>query len=322
MQQHAGSIEPLSAGTVSRASERSRPGDAGPSRGIAAPAAISVRGRMLKIAALAAEPYEDVADPPAVLRSIAGGRISADLFTFIQRPPDTAPKFSYSVEWDNMAVLEVTDFDHWWARQVNDKTRNLVRKAEKKGVVVRQVPFDDALQRGIAEIYNETPIRQGRQFWHYGKDAETIRRENEEYADRSEYFAAFNEGEIIGFMRLVHDDKLTNIMYILSKIAHREKAPNNALIAHAVKRCSAFGRRNIVYAKYVYGKKGEDKLTDFKRHNGFRKIDIPRYYIPLTLKGRVALQLRLHHGVQSVIPQRLYTRLVALRNSWYGAKAS
>jgi hypothetical protein len=289
---------------------------------IVTPAAIAVRGAIIKIAALEAEPYEDVADPQAVVRSFAGSRVSADLFTFIQRPPDTTPKFNYPVEWDNMAVLEVTDFDHWWTKQVNDKTRNLVRKAEKKGVVVRQVPFDDALQRGIAEIYNETPIRQGRQFWHYGKDAETIRRENEEYADRSEYFAAFLEDEIIGFMRLVHDEKLTNIMYILSKIAHREKAPNNALIAHAVKRCAAFGRREIVYAKYVYGKKGEDKLTDFKRHNGFRKIDIPRYYIPLTLKGRMALQFHLHHGVQSVIPQRLYTRLVALRNRWYGAKTS
>jgi hypothetical protein len=191
---------------------------------------------MIKIAALTAEPYEDVADPQAVVRSFAGSRISADLFTFIQRPPDTTPKFNYAVEWDNMAVLEVTDYDIWWTKQVNDKTRNLVRKAEKKGVVVKQVPFDEALQQGIAEIYNETPVRQGRQFWHYGKDAGTVRRENEEYADRSEYFAAFHGDEIIGFMRLVHDEKLTNIMYILSKIAHREKAPNNALIAHAVKR--------------------------------------------------------------------------------------
>jgi hypothetical protein len=72
----------------------------------------------------------------------------------------------------------------------------------------------------------------------------------------------------------------------------------------------------------VYGKKGEDKLTDFKRHNGFRKIDIPRYYIPLTVTGRMALQLGLHHGIQSVIPQGLYARLVQLRNRWYGAGAS
>ncbi len=284
--------------------------------------AITVKGRMVRIASLTAEPYEDVADPEAVVRSLAASGTPADLFTFIQRPPDTVPKHSYPREWDNMAVLPVSSYEHWWTRQVNDKTRNLVRKAEKHGVVVRQVPFDAALWRGIADIFNETPVRQGRQFWHYGKDAETIRRENEEYADRSEYFAAFHGDEIIGFMRLVHDPKLTNIMYILSKIAHREKAPNNALIAQAVRRCADTGRPNIVYAKYVYGKKGEDRLTDFKRHNGFRKIDVPRYYIPITLTGRVALQLHLHHGVQSVIPQRLYSHLVALRNSWYGAKAS
>lgn len=284
--------------------------------------AITVRGTMVRIAALTAEPYEDIADPGQFIRSLAGSRCKADLFTFIQRPPDTVPRHDYPLEWDNLAVLPVSNYEHWWTRQINDKTRNLVRKAEKKGVVVKQVPFDDALVQGIAEIYNETPIRQGRQFWHYGKDAGTIRRENEEYADRSEYFAAFHEDRIIGFMRLVHDERLTNIMYILSKISHREKAPNNALIAQAVRSCTDAGRPNIVYAKYVYGKKGEDRLTDFKRHNGFQKIEIPRYYVPLTLRGRMALQLRLHHGVQAIIPQRFYTRLVALRNRWYGAKAS
>jgi hypothetical protein len=284
--------------------------------------AITVKGRMIRIAALTAEPYEDVVDPEAVVRSFAQGRIKSDLFTFIQRPPDTVPRHPYPLEWDNMAVLPVSSYEHWWTRQVNDKTRNLVRKAEKSGVIVRQVPFDDELLRGIAEIFNETPVRQGRQFWHYGKDAETVRKENEEYADKSEYFAAFHGSEIIGFLRLVHDEKLTNIMYILSKIAHREKAPNNALIAQAVRRCAETGRQNIVYAKYVYGKKGEDRLTDFKRHNGFRKIEIPRYFIPLTLIGRMALQFHLHHGVQSIIPQRFYAHLVALRNSWYGAKAS
>jgi hypothetical protein len=284
--------------------------------------AITVRGKVIRIAALTAEPYEDVTDPGTMIHSLAEDRVKADLFTFIQRPPETVPRYAFPLEWDNMAVLPVSDFPHWWTRQINDKTRNLVRKAEKKGVIVKQVPFDDVLLKGIEDIFNETPVRQGRQFWHYGKDADTIRRENEEFADQSEYFAAFHEGRIIGFMRLVHDDRLTNIMYILSMISHREKAPNNALIAHAVKRCAETGRPNIVYAKYVYGKKGEDKLTDFKKHNGFQKVDIPRYYVPLTFKGRMALQFRLHHGVQAVIPQRLYTRLVALRNSWYGARAS
>ena len=36
-----------------------------------------------------------------------------------------------------------------------------MRRAEKRGVVVREVPFDDDLVRGIVEIYDETPIRQG-----------------------------------------------------------------------------------------------------------------------------------------------------------------
>ena len=57
----------------------------------------------------------------------------------------------------------------------NDKTRNMVRKAGKKDVSIRVVGFDDKLVEGIAEIYNESPLRQGNRFRHYGKDFETLK---------------------------------------------------------------------------------------------------------------------------------------------------
>ena len=56
-----------------------------------------------------------------------------------------------------MAALPITTFDDWMAHQIGPKVRNMVRKATKNGVVVREVPFDDALIRGIQEIYNESP---------------------------------------------------------------------------------------------------------------------------------------------------------------------
>ena len=40
---------------------------------------------------------------------------------------------------------------------------------------MRRVPFDDALVRGISRIYDETPTRQGRRFWHYGKDLDAAK---------------------------------------------------------------------------------------------------------------------------------------------------
>ena len=99
---------------------------------------------------------------------------------------------------------------------------------------------------------------------------------------------------------------------ILSKIAHRDKAPNNALIAKAVEICDSKKLPHLVYAYWNTG-----SLVDFKRHNGFERVSLPRYYVPLTVKGQVILQLGLHRGLQGVLPEKLKAQLIQLRSSWY-----
>ena len=87
------------------------------------------------------------------------------------------------------------------------------------------------------------------------------------------------------------------LMNIVSMIQHRDKAPTNALMAQAIRSCADRGISNLWYANMSYGKKQlESALADFKRHNGFQKVDLPRYYVPLTVVGRVALRLSLHHN--------------------------
>lgn len=281
---------------------------------------ITVIGKMIKVAGLSGEYNREISDPAVFARELAARGVKADIITFIQRIPDTTPKYNYAMEWDNMAALPITTFDHWWVKQINDKTRNLVRKAEKKGVLVRNVPFNDELVAGIASIYNETRIRQGRLFWHYGKNTETIKKQNQLYLEKSDFIGAYYQNELVGFIRLVYEEKFASIMYILSKIEHRDKAANNALLAHAVRICAQKGIPFLVYARFSYGKKGEDKLTDFKRHHGFEKMDVPRYFLPLTFKGRIALRLRIHWGIKSIIPKFLYAKLVELRNKWNAKK--
>src|SRR3989475_9828065 len=192
---------------------------------------ILVEGRLLRIARLEADGYEFLEDPEPVVGGLRKSGTRIDLFTFMQKLSETSPKYRYPMEWDNLAALAVSTFDHWWTRQVNDKTRNMVRRAEKKGVTVRVVPFDDAFVQGISAIYNESPIRQGRSFWHYGKDLEVIRRENATFLDRSVFIGAFLRESMIGFAKLVSDEAQgqAGLMQILSMIQHRDKAPTNEI---------------------------------------------------------------------------------------------
>ena len=211
---------------------------------------INVAGKFIRIARLSAEGYEFVDDPLSFISGMKNGNTRADLFTFIQKLPDTEPMYGYPMEWDNVAALPVTSFENWWTKQLNDKTRNMVRRAEKKGVVVKVVDFDDEFARGITKIYNESPMRQGKPFWHYGKEFETVRRENATFLERSYFIGAYFENELIGFIKLVYEKNFASMMQIISMIQYRDKAPTNKLVAKAVEICADQKIPYLVYAKF------------------------------------------------------------------------
>jgi hypothetical protein len=101
-------------------------------------------------------------------------------------------------------------------------------------------------------------------------------------------------------------------MQIISKIKDRDKAPTNALVAKAVEICE---QKKIPYL--VYASWSEGTLGEFKQHNGFEKIDLPRYYIPLTIRGKIALKLSLHKGYKVILPKKMLNFLISLRKWWY-----
>lgn len=274
------------------------------------------KGKLLKFAEIKDEWNVDVEDPDVLLSSIRKSALKADIFTFMQRLPESRPKYGYYMEWDNVAAIAIKTFDHWWRKQINDKVRNRARRAEKKGVAIKLVDFSDELVEGIKGIFNETPIRQGKRFSHYGEDFDTIKRDWSESIDRANFIGAYYNGELIGFIKLISAGRYTRTSGTVSKIAHRDKSPMNALIAKAVEFCAEKKSPYLVYGKMVYGKKGSDALSDFKLANGFEKIDLPRYYIPVTIKGKVALKLGLHHGVIQILPRQILGFLLNVRKKW------
>ena len=124
---------------------------------------IVVVGKWLKIAGFHDEEYvegQSILAPDQVIAELKGQRIDADIFSFSQRLPDVIPAYKYPMHWDNVAALPIVSYDHWLGSLSQDTRRN-VRLAGKRGVVFRTVPFSDQLVRGITDIYNESPVRQG-----------------------------------------------------------------------------------------------------------------------------------------------------------------
>ena len=283
---------------------------------------IRVSGRLLRIAQLEGDGYEFISDPKTMINGLRASGVGIDLFTFTQGLPATSPKYAYPMEWDNFAAVPVSTFDHWWTQQIRPEARNRARQAEKKGVVIREVPFGDALVKGIWEIYNESSVRQGRRFPHFGKDCETVYQEEATFLDSSFFIGAFLGEKLIGFVKLTADETRTqaNLMNILSTIEHRDKAPTNALIAHAVRACADKGISYLVYQSFSYGNKKWDGIMKFKQVNGFQRFDVPRYYVPMTYRGRAAFHLGLHHRFVDRLPESIIGRLRQLRNDWNNRK--
>lgn len=272
------------------------------------------KGRILKTAAVKDESDLDIPDPRAVVDLLkARGDLKTDIFTFGQRLPDTLPRYEFSMGWDSIAALDYKNHQYWFEKILDDKTRNMIRKAGKKGVELRPVRFDDEFIKGVVDIYNETPIRQGRPFRHYGKPFDVVKKANATHLERSVFIGAYLGPELVGFLKLVYGDRTGRAEQIISKIAHRDKAPTNALLNEAVKLCEERAVPYLVYGIWP----SKESFAQFKRNNGFQEYRLPRYYVPLTAKGRISIRLGLHKELKEHVPQAILTRLRDLRERWY-----
>jgi hypothetical protein len=118
---------------------------------------------------------------------------------------------------------------------------------------------------------------------------------------------------MIGFAKVTFAQEIGFIMNFLSKISHRDKAPNNAILAKAVEICDDQKVQCLVYGVWGTGVGG---LAEFKVANGFQCVEIPRYYVPLTLLGKLALRAGAHRAIVERIPKGCVEAAASVRKRW------
>jgi hypothetical protein len=281
---------------------------------------ISVNGKLFRLARLRHEWFDFLDQPAALAEKIKKNKPGADLLTFLQEAHVPRPDFSYHREIASASVLTLKSFDDWWDN-LHFKARNKARKAQKTGVEIHEVQLTDEFVRGVEKIYSESPLRQGRKFTHYKKDFPTIKGDLSSFPDRSVFTGAYFKGELIGFMKLYEGNGIMRIIHIIATLAHRDKCVMDALIAHAVKLCDKKSTSHLHYGDWA-----SRGLGAFRAKYNFQRQDCPRYFVPLTARGKFMLNLRLHKPLRERLPQAWADRLIALRNQWnamrYGAGGS
>jgi hypothetical protein len=281
---------------------------------------IAVTGRWIKIAALHDEAWmkTEVVNPEGCIESIRKQNhiARADIFSFAQKVPSIAPRYQYPMEFESIAVARTGSFKDWWVGLPQESRKN-VRRSQKRGVVISQQEFNDELIRGITEVQNECPIRQGRPYTHYGKTFEQVRKDHSAFIDRSDFICASFDGKLIGFLKLVYRGEIASILQLNSMLAHYDKRPSNALVAKAVELCGARGVAYLIYGGFNYGKKGNSSIREFKTRNGFEEMLVPRFYVPLTTWGGLCVRARLYRGPHEILPHNVIAAFLAARAKWY-----
>ena len=285
---------------------------------------IVVRGSWIKVAVVHDEEWleTELEDPKLCVQRLKDQKshdLRADCFTFSQKLPATLPKYSYPMERDSVSAICLASFTEWWDK-LPQETRKNIRRSQKRGVVIRVKQFDDDLIKGIAEVNDDSPVRQGRRNVHYGKSFDQTRKDHSSFLDRSDFICAYHGIEMIGFLKIVYRGRVASILNLAVKASQSDKRPANALVAKAVEICAAKGISHITYGMFNYGNKRHSPLREFKIRNGFQEILVPRFYVPLTRWGGLVMKLKLHLGLIGVLPYSVISLGVYIRTKLYNFK--
>jgi hypothetical protein len=287
---------------------------------------VVVKGKWIRVAEIHEEEWleTEVQNPALYVRSLKRrsiGKHRADIFSFSQKVPHSAPKYPFPFEWDSVAIIPISTFTEWW-EGVSQETRKNVRRSQKRGVKVVIRDLDQDVLRDLMELNNDDAIRQGKAFTHYGKTLEQVAKDQQSFLDRSEYICAYAGDELIGVLKLVFRDDVASVLTFLSKKSQQDKRPANALLAKAVERCEQKHMSHLIFGMYNYGNKRETSLREFKIRNGFQELLMPHFFVPLTVKGWIALKIRIHRGLIGILPHWLITPLLKVRAKLHNVRMS
>ena len=279
------------------------------------------KGTWLRTATIRSEEMmeNELDDPELYIRELkAGGNrvLQADIFTFPQKIPATHPKYSYPMEWESVAAVHLISFKDWW-ESLPQETRKNVRRSQKRGVTITIKEFDDDLIQGIRKVNDESLLRQGIPNAYFGKSSEETRKLYGEFVGRCDFICAYLGDEFIGFLHLVYRGDVASILNLTTKRSHFDVRPANALLSKAAQICELKGISYLTYGQYNYGNKGDNPLREFKIRNGFQEVLVPRYFVPLTLRGSLCMKAKLHRGLVGIFPRPVIMAGLRARTAWY-----
>ena len=103
---------------------------------------VVVTGKWIKTAQIKDEELVEgvpVEDPESFITKLKESELKAESLRLCKGHLRSHQSTDYRFEWDNWAAVPTTSFKDWWENRLPQESRKNVRRAAKRGVVVRVV---------------------------------------------------------------------------------------------------------------------------------------------------------------------------------------
>ncbi|MGI6701993.1 MAG: lipid II:glycine glycyltransferase FemX [Christensenellales bacterium] len=176
------------------------------------------------------------------------------------------------VELGPTITMDLSDKEIIW-QNIHSKNRNVIRKAQKEGVEIKQGNTQE-LYDAFIEMYNKTMDKNEAANYYYfeRKFYDSIR---EDFADKSTLFYALYEGEIIAMSIMLFANMGMHYHLSAFDMEYRDKAATNLLLYEAACWGNDRGYKTFHLGGGVGSK--EDSLYSFKK--AFNKNSNTRFAI-------------------------------------------
>lgn len=163
------------------------------------------------------------------------------------------------IDLGKTVAMDLSSEDVIWTN-IHSKNRNMIRKAEKNGIVIKHGQ-DLVLFEEFIKIYNATMDKDNAEEYYYFKP-EFYRSIHEDLKDNYEMFWAEYEGKIIAMSIMIFANGRLNYHLSGSDIKYRNLAPSNLLLYNAALWGCEKGMKTFHLGGGVGS--GEDNLFKFK----------------------------------------------------------
>ncbi len=177
-----------------------------------------------------------------------------------------------------LACIEIPENHSDYLKMIGDKSRNMIKKAEKQGITYHQFDWNEHLDE-IWDIHRSSSHRQGRTMDQAYLEYPAKVSYPQQEAFRIRHIGGFHDNKLLAYIELYQYGSFAMTNRILG---HKDWLPSgimNGLINHVVKgQCEAKEIRWLNYLTMM--NREQEPLSGFKYRTGFREFSLHHFDAP------------------------------------------